>query len=60
MTCTHERYLAQQELECLRIAKSCNEGTQAYREWMLTAEALIRRRNEHVVICTKCSKGEKK
>jgi hypothetical protein len=56
MTCNHEKFLKATEIECLHIAKSCNEGTQAYQEWMLTAEALIQRRNEHVAVCKKCSK----
>jgi hypothetical protein len=58
MNCTYERYLEQQELEFRRIAKSANDGTQAQKEWLRTAEALLQRRNEHLSVCRKC--GEKK
>ena len=54
MTCNHERFLREQELECRRIAKSANGGTQAQAEWVKTAEVLLERRREHIKICTKC------
>jgi hypothetical protein len=52
--CNHERFLEQQELECRRIARSCNEGTQNYDEWNRTARALLERRKEHISVCKQC------
>jgi hypothetical protein len=54
MTCNHEKFLESTELECRRIAKSCNEGTQGAQEWLKTAEALLQRRREHIQVCKKC------
>ena len=56
MTCNPNSYLREQELECRRIAKSCNEGTQDQNEWLATAAVLLERRREHVSTCLKCSK----
>jgi hypothetical protein len=53
--CNHERFLRSTELECRRIARSCNDGTQGRQEWLKTAECLLERRSEHVVECEKCS-----
>ena len=57
MNCNHELFLEEQELECRRIAKSCNEGTQGHSEWLKTADTLLKRRREHVVICKKCKES---
>jgi hypothetical protein len=54
MSCTHERYLQEQEITCLRIAKSSTDGTPEQAEWLKTAEAIHQRREEHVVVCKKC------
>ena len=54
MTCTHERYLEEQELNCRRIAQSSNDGTQAHSEWLKTAEAILARRREHLAVCKDC------
>ena len=56
MKCNLERFLEQTELECRRIARSANSGTQAYDEWIKTAEALLQRRREHITVCMKCGK----
>ncbi len=56
MKCNHEAYLREQELECRRIARSSNEGTQTGEEWFRTAQALLERRREHIKVCDKCSK----
>lgn len=58
MNCNHEKFLEATELECRRIAKSANDGTQSQKEWLRTAEALLVRRSEHLAVCRKC--GEKK
>ena len=58
MTCNHEKFLESTELECRRIAKSANDGTQAQKEWLKTADALLQRRSEHLAVCKK--RGEKK
>jgi hypothetical protein len=50
--------MEEQELTCRRIAKSCNEGTQAQEEWLKTASTLLERRREHIVVCKKCSKKD--
>ena len=42
MKCNLFRFLEQTELECRRIAKSCNAGTQGHQEWLKTAETLLR------------------
>jgi hypothetical protein len=42
------------ELDCRRVARSCNEGTQAHREWLKTAEMLLKRRREHILVCKVC------
>ena len=54
MKCNHERYLEENELVCRRIARSCNEGTQAEQEWLKTAEAILARRREHLKVCREC------
>lgn len=54
MKCNLEKFLEQTELECRRIARSCNDGTEGQREWTKTAEALLARRREHVKVCVKC------
>jgi hypothetical protein len=54
MNCNLDRYLEEQWIACLRIAKSANDGTQAQAEWVRTAEAILQRRNEHVSVCKKC------
>ena len=54
MSCNLEQYLESEELSCRRIAKSCNEGTQGRQEWLKTAEILLARRREHILICKKC------
>ncbi len=54
MTCNHEKFLESTELECRRIAKSANDGTQAQQEWTKTAEAILSRRREHIQVCKKC------
>ena len=54
MSCTLEQYLEAEELSCRRVARSCNEGTQAHREWLKTAEMLLKRRREHVLVCKVC------
>ena len=58
MKCTHEQYLESEELQCRRIADSCNSGTQSQDEWLKTAAALLVRRREHILVCHKCSKGK--
>jgi hypothetical protein len=58
MNCNHEKFLEEQELQCRRIARSCNEGTEGQREWLKTAETLLARRREHIAVCKKCSKGK--
>jgi hypothetical protein len=60
MTCNHERFLEQQELECRRIARSCNRGTEGEQEWLKTAQALLVRRSEHLAVCKECNGGEKR
>ena len=54
MKCNHEKYLESEEISCRRLAKYCNEGTQAEQEWIKTAEALLQRRREHIKVCLKC------
>ena len=54
MTCNLSLYLQQQELECRRIARAANSGTQAQSEWLKTAEAILARRREHVEVCKMC------
>ena len=54
MKCNLEKFLEETELQCRRIAKSANEGTQSYQEWLKTAEALLERRREHIKVCSKC------
>jgi hypothetical protein len=54
MKCNHEKFLESTELDCRRIAKSCNDGTQAQEEWLKTASTLLERRREHIVVCKKC------
>jgi hypothetical protein len=56
MACNLQSYLREQELECRRIARSCNEGTRAFTEWIVTAQVLLERRREHIERCPKCSK----
>lgn len=58
MACNLEKYLEGEELSCRRIARSANDGTQAQKEWLKTAEVLLERRREHVQVCKKCG-GEK-
>ncbi len=60
MTCTLERYLREQEVTCLRIAKSANDGTPAQTEWLKTAEVLHERRVQHILVCKTCSKDKVK
>ncbi len=54
MKCCHCQYLEEEFVECLRVAKSANDGTQAQEEWLKTAEALRKRRNEHLKVCKIC------
>jgi hypothetical protein len=54
MNCNLEKYLEEQEVACLRIAKSANDGTQAQTEWLRTAAVILERRKEHVGVCKKC------
>ena len=49
-----EQFLETTELDCRRVARSCNEGTQAHREWIKTAEMLLKRRREHIMVCKVC------
>lgn len=58
MMCNLARFLEEEELQCRRIAKSANDGTQAQAEWVKTAEVLLERRREHVRVCMKCSKDK--
>lgn len=58
MKCNHERYLEENELVCRRIAKSCNDGTQAQAEWARTAQMLFERRREHLLICKECDRSQ--
>lgn len=54
MKCNIEKYLEEQELSCLRMARAANDGTQAQDEWLKTATVLNERRKEHVSVCKKC------
>ncbi len=59
VSCVLREYLEEQSVTCLRLAKSANDGTQAQREWLLTAEVLIQRAKEHEATCQKCKKKSK-
>jgi hypothetical protein len=52
--CTHFQYLEEKMVECLRVAKSANDGTPAQEEWLKTAEALFWRKKEHLKVCKAC------
>ena len=54
MSCILAAYLREQELTCLRIAKASNDGTEAQKEWLRTAQVLIDRAAEHKETCKKC------
>jgi hypothetical protein len=54
MKCTITSYLEAEELQCRRIARSENEGTDSQREWLRTAKVLLERRREHVAGCKEC------
>lgn len=58
MMCNLCQYLSGEELTCRRIAKSCNDGTQAQAEWAKTAQVLFERRREHILICKECCKSQ--
>ena len=57
MNCNLWQYLEMQIVECCRIARSCNEGTPAFEEWLLTAQALQKRQKEHIAVCRKCKQS---
>ena len=52
--CNLFSYLEEQQVNCLRIAKASNDGTQAQEEWLRIAEVLMKRRAEHLAACRKC------
>jgi hypothetical protein len=54
MTCNLWKFIRQQEFECYRISRTCDEGSQNRSEWEKTAQALLERREEHVKVCKKC------
>jgi hypothetical protein len=56
MKCNIEKYLEEQELSCLRMARAANDGTQAQDEWLKTAESIHSRRSQHAMLCKKCKK----
>lgn len=57
MKCNVTSYLEQQEQECRWIAQSANDGTKDQAEWLRTAEALLKRRKEHLAGCKECQKS---
>ena len=54
MSCNLLAYIDEQRIACIRIAKAANEGTDAQREWLRTAQVLIDRAEEHRLTCQKC------
>ena len=59
MNCTLARYLAEQQVVCLRMAKAANDGTKAQEEWLKTAEAIHERQVRHIADCKQCSEAKK-
>lgn len=54
MSCNISAYLEEQQIVCLRIARASNEGTDAQKEWLKTAQVLINRAKDHQRTCKKC------
>ena len=55
MKCNLLRYIEEQAVVCVRIARSCDEGSESRTEWQRTVEVLMERRKEHVAVCKKCT-----
>jgi hypothetical protein len=55
MKCNVTSYLEQQERDCRWIAQAANDGTKDQQEWLKTAEALLKRRREHIAGCIGCT-----
>ena len=58
MKCNHEKYLEQEERSCRQIARSMNSGTQSQAEWLKTAQTILERRREHLLICKECDRSQ--
>ena len=58
MKCNLLRYLEEQWVVSLRMAKAANDQTPEQTEWLKTAAAIDERRKEHVAGCKKCKQGK--
>jgi hypothetical protein len=52
MSCNVEKYLIEQQVACVRIARTCHDDDRI--EWDKCAEVIEKRRMEHENSCPRC------
>lgn len=57
MSCNVERYLIEQQVACVRIARTCHDNDRI--EWDKCAAVIEKRRIEHENDCPRCKDNDK-